>query len=317
MNLHQDKEVFTELIEVTGNALSIPLVYVEKDYWMTMALKFLSQSPYVEDVVFKGGTSLSKGYRLIDRFSEDIDLAVCSANRNASATKRLLKNVEDIVTQGLSYLKGDERERKGSRFRKTVHQYPHSVDGTDFGQASRDLLIEINAFTNPEPFETRELRTFIAEALAKKDKTELITQFELESFSIRVLSPKRTLVEKMLRVVKDSYSDDPIARLSDRIRHLYDICLVLRHDEYQNFVASNEFKSLCDKCVEDEKAGKFEHSDCFEKPLTNAPLFSDFEAWKSSLNVTYMGVFSDLVYSDLPDIDEISDALHFLRKHLK
>jgi hypothetical protein len=178
-------------------------------------------------------------------------------------------------------------------------------------------LIEINAFTDPEPFEMRELRTFIAEDLAGKGRTDLVTRFGLENFSIRVLSPKRTLVEKMLGVVKDSYSDDPIARLSDRIRHLYDICLVLRHDEYQNFVASNEFKSLCDKCIEDEKAGKFKHSDCFEKPLANAPLFSDFEAWKSPLNVTYMGVFSDLVYSDLPDIDEISDALDFLRKHLK
>lgn len=317
MNLHHDKEIFAELTEVTGNALSIPLVYVEKDYWMTMALKSLSQSPYVEDVVFKGGTSLSKAYRLIDRFSEDIDLAVRSANRNASATKMLLKNVEGIVTQGLSYLKGDERERKGSKFRRTVHQYPRIVDDTDFGQASPELLIEINAFTNPEPFEMRELRTLIAEDLARKGRTDLVARFGLENFSVRVLSPKRTLVEKMLGVVKDSYSDDPIARLSDRIRHLYDICLVLRYDEYQNFVASNEFKSLCDKGIEDEKAGEFEHSDCFEKPLTNAPLFSDFEAWKSSLNVTYMGMFSDLVYSDLPDIDEISDALDFLRNHLK
>ena len=317
MNLHQDKEIFAELIEVTGNALSIPQVYVEKDYWMTMALKFLSQSPYVEDVVFKGGTSLSKAYQLIHRFSEDIDLAVRSTDKKNSTVKKLLKDVENTVTQDLSYLKDDEREKKGSRFRKTVHRYPHSVEGTDFGQASRDLLIEINAFTNPEPFETRELRTLIAEDLARKDKTKLIAQFELENFSIRVLSPKRTLVEKMLGVIKDSYSDDPIARLSDRIRHLYDICLVLRLDEYQDFVASNEFKPLCDKCVEDEKTGKFEHSDCFEKPLINAPIFSDFKAWHSSLDVTYRGVFSDLVYGDLPDMREISDALDLLQKHLK
>jgi predicted nucleotidyltransferase component of viral defense system len=103
MNLHQDKEFFAELTEITGNALSIPMVYVEKDYWMTMALKFLSQSPYVEDVVFKGGTSLSKAYRLIHRFSEDIDLAVNAVHKNDRERKKLLKNVEDVVAQGLNY----------------------------------------------------------------------------------------------------------------------------------------------------------------------------------------------------------------------
>lgn len=317
MNLHKDKEFFLELIEVTGSALGLPHVYVEKDYWMTMALKFLSESPYLEDVIFKGGTSLSKAYRLIHRFSEDIDLAVNAVHKNDRERKKLLKNVEDVVAQGLNYVKGDDRETKGSKFRRTVHQYPRIVDDTDFGQASHELLIEINAFTNPEPFEMRELRTFIAEDLTRKGKTDLVTRFGLENFSVRVLSPKRTLIEKMLRVIKDSYSDDPVANLSGRVRHLYDICLILRHEKYRDFIASNEFKYLCDKCIAHEKAGEFKHSDCFEKPLMNAPLFSDFETWRGSLNRTYTGVFSHLVHGDLPDMDEILDALNLLRKYLK
>ena len=318
MNLHQDKEFFAELTEDTASALGLRQVYVEKDYWITMALKLLSESPYRESVVFKGGTSLSKAYRLIDRFSEDIDLAVLySSEKGDNQRKKLLKNVEKFVTQNLISLKGDERESKGSKFRKTVYQYPQSVDDADFGQASRNLLIEINAFTRPEPFEMRELKTLIAEDLLSKGKTDLIARFGLDGFSIKVLSPKRTLTEKMLRIIKDSYSNDPVAELSKHIRHLYDICLVLRHDEYQDFIASNEFKSLCDKCIEDEKAGGFENSNCFEKPLVEAPLFFDFEIWCNSLNETYTGVFSQLVHGDLPDIAEISDALALLRKHLK
>ena len=317
MNLHQDKEFFLELIEVTGSALGLPQVYVEKDYWITVALKFLSESPYLEDVTFKGGTSLSKAYQLIHRFSEDIDLAINAVHKNDSTKKKLLKNVEDVVTQGLNYLEGDERESTGSKLRRTVHQYPRIVDDTNFGQASAELLIEINAFTNPEPFEIRELRTFIAEDLARKGRTDLVTRFGLEDFSVRVLSPERTLVEKMLRIIKDSYSNDPVATLSDRIRHLYDICLILRHEKYRDFIASHEFKSLCDKCIAYEKAGKFKDSDRFEEPLMNAPLFSDFETWRSSLNRTYTGVFSHLVYGDLPDMDEILDALDLLQKHLK
>jgi len=317
MNLHENSEAFTGLVAVTAETIGLPQVYVEKDYWVTRALKFLSESSYVDDVVFKGGTSLSKAYRLIDRFSEDIDLAVFSAGQSDSARKKLIKNVESAVTQGLDSLENDERESKGSKFRKTVYQYPRSIDGANFGQASSELLVEINGFTHPEPYEKRDLQTFIAEVLSKCDDMDLIAKFGLESFSINVLSVRRTLVEKMLGVIKDSYNDDPVAKLSDRIRHLYDICLILREDEHRSFVQSDEFKPLCDLCVEDEKAGFFEHSDCFEKPLFEAPLFSDFESWRTSLDATYKGTFSDLVYGDLPDMDEIVDALVFLQEHLK
>ncbi len=60
MNLHKDEEIFNELIKTTGESAGIPDAYIEKGYWITMSLKFLSESPYRESVVFKGGTSLSK-----------------------------------------------------------------------------------------------------------------------------------------------------------------------------------------------------------------------------------------------------------------
>lgn len=317
MNLHEDNEAFAELVEVAAEFIGLPQVYVEKDYWVTKALKYLSESIHVNEVVFKGGTSLSKAYRLINRFSEDIDLAVFSGDKSDSARKKLLKNVESTVAQGLDFLENDDRESKGSRFRKTVYQYSRRIDGENFGQASPELLIEVNAFTHPEPFEVRELHTFIAEVLAEKGQTDLITQFGLEGFSINVLSVKRTLVEKMLGVIKDSYNDDPAAKLADRIRHLYDICMILREKEHRNFVESDDFKALSDLCIEEEKAGNFEYSDCFKNPLVEAPLFSDFASWRTSLDRTYKGAFSDLVYGDLPDMEEIADALAFLQEHLK
>ena len=60
----------------TATAQHIDIRYVEKDYWITRSLGLLAQSPYAERVVFKGGTSLTKAYRLTQRFSEDIDLAI-------------------------------------------------------------------------------------------------------------------------------------------------------------------------------------------------------------------------------------------------
>jgi len=317
MKLHEDSDVFSELVAVTAEKIGLPQVYVEKDYWVTKALKYLSASPHAGVVVFKGGTSLSKAYRLIDRFSEDIDLAVFASDKGDAARKNLIKGIEAAVTQNLIYLNDDARESKGSKYRKTIYQYPRSIDGENFGQSSPELLVEINAFTRPEPFELRELQTLIAEVLIEKNETDLVFQYGLESFSINVLSVRRTLVEKILGVIKDSYSDDPVARLSDRIRHLYDICQILKNDEYRDFVVSDDFKLLCDICIEDENTGFSVQSDCFKQPLIDAPIFSEFGSWRVSLNATYTGIFSDLVYGDFPSMSDIEEAFDFIKENLK
>lgn len=64
---------FSNLIAQSARQLKMPADFVEKDYWVTYVLYRLVKEG-VDDFVFKGGTSLSKGWNLIDRFSEDIDL---------------------------------------------------------------------------------------------------------------------------------------------------------------------------------------------------------------------------------------------------
>jgi hypothetical protein len=317
MNLHQSSEVFTELVEVTARTIGLPQLYIEKDYWLTRALKYLADSDYVDKVVFKGGTSLSKVYRLINRFSEDIDLAVLLAEKSDNAGKTLIKRVERIVATHLVYLKNDQRESKGSKFRRTIYRYPRSIQGAKFTPASSELLVEINGLTNPKPYESGKLQTFIGEMLVQKNRADLINQFGLQAFSLNVLRVERTLVEKILAMVKDSYMNDPIARLSARIRHLYDICLILRKAEYKKFVQSDGFKALCNQCIKEEKPGIIKCSSYFDKPLDEAPLFTDFSNWKVSLTATYRNIFADLVYGELPDMNEISDTLEFLRTCLK
>lgn len=73
MHLYHDKEAFEELIIGASNELHIPANVIEKDYFVTLTLKELSTN--LKDMVFKGGTSLTKCYQLLDRFSEDIDLS--------------------------------------------------------------------------------------------------------------------------------------------------------------------------------------------------------------------------------------------------
>jgi len=79
VKLHQDRDVFEELVLATADGIGLPQAYVEKDYWVTKVLGNLASSEHHENFVFKGGTSLSKVHGLIHRFSEDVDLATsCS-----------------------------------------------------------------------------------------------------------------------------------------------------------------------------------------------------------------------------------------------
>lgn len=315
MKLHEDKEAFTDLIEAAAQAIGLPQVYVEKDYWVTKALKSLSQSPYAKQAVFKGGTSLSKAHKLIHRFSEDIDLAVFSDGRSGNAIKNLLKSIESAASAELEAIL-DERITKGSLFRKSVYRYPRILMGGEFGQASPELLIEVNAFTQPEPYEKMNLQTLITDVLAEQGRVDLIEGFGLQAFPINVLSIRRTLVEKLLGVIKDSYHQDPIAQLSKRIRHLYDICLILNVDGIKDFVGSDDCIQLLNICIADEKKGDMGRAEFLAHPLTNAPLFSQFEYWKPALLETYNGVFSQLVYGQLPEIDSIHESLIFIQDKL-
>ena len=76
MNLHNNTELFKTAVTVAAQELDIPSIYIEKDYWVTFVLHTIFHNAIGPDVVFKGGTALSKCFNLIDRFSEDIDLVV-------------------------------------------------------------------------------------------------------------------------------------------------------------------------------------------------------------------------------------------------
>ena len=98
MKLHAFPEEFRELIAVVANEKHISESAVERDYYIVMMLKALADSPYVEQCVFKGGTSLSKCYPgSIDRFSEDIDLTFLGMDLSNKACDKAIKKIEAVT----------------------------------------------------------------------------------------------------------------------------------------------------------------------------------------------------------------------------
>ena len=172
MNLHQNQGLFKEIIEAVSHNLGIREVFIEKDYWVTVILKNLSCSNYFDSVVFKGGTSLSKAYRLIDRFSEDVDLAlITTPDISGNQIKKRLKEISQSITVGLTEIYDPEITSKGSKIRKTLHAYEKIIDSDNFGQASDKVLLEINSFTSPHPYSPQEISSFIKEFLIEKGVT--------------------------------------------------------------------------------------------------------------------------------------------------
>ena len=128
MNLHNNTQDFTELIRLTATHFNIALEFVEKDYWITLVLNKLSKSSHANSVVFKGGTSLTKGYRLINRFSEDIDIALLDEKLTGNALKTKIRKIEKDITSNLTEIIEPGLTSKGSIYRKSLFQYPSNLN---------------------------------------------------------------------------------------------------------------------------------------------------------------------------------------------
>lgn len=274
MKLHLNQELFNDALEATAQALKIDVLYVEKDYWVSYILKAISQSQYRDAAIFKGGTSLSKAYKLIERFSEDIDLAVITNELSSNQIKSLIRKIEkDILDIHFKEIEIPHITSKGSEFRKTVYCYPKLKQG-DFGHANENIILEINSFAKPHPYNLMEISSYVGEFLTQKAPL-LVKEFELEPYFINVLDFRRTLCEKLSAIARASYeSDAEYSQLKEKIRHFYDIHFLMQHYEIQDFIESEAFPQMMARVREDDQR-QFDTSMWTKIQLCETPIFQN------------------------------------------
>ena len=202
MKLDQQPELLADAVRATSEYYHIAPVYIEKDYWISKILQQLSRSIYANNTVFKGGTSLSKGYGLIKRFSEDVDVAVLTGELSGNQIKTLITKVCKEMTQGLQEQDVPELTSKGSRYRKTLYQYPTSVHDPLYSFVANRVIVEINSFANPYPYVKRQIRSFITSYLEENSMQSLIEEYDLHSFELNILDKRRTLCEKVVSLLR-------------------------------------------------------------------------------------------------------------------
>ena len=317
MRLHKSKQDFIDLIEAAAQHLRLRPVFVEKDYWVTYVLKNLSQSVHRGNVIFKGGTSLSKAYSLIERFSEDIDLAVLSPGEYTDAKmKALLKQIAGDITTGLTLIDGHPSEVKFGKNRTTAYQYPEALDNPDFGVVKDYILVEINCFTNPVPYNEREIQCYAAQYLQQSNRADLIAEYELEPFTINALSLERTYFEKVLSVNRLSYTGKDA--LMEKVRHFYDIHLLQSSPALKDQILTPAYFDLILAARKDDENNRTMQGEWRNKRLAESPLFSDLENQWNAVAPAYQKDMTDLVWAKtIPKPGEILETLKALRSFLQ
>lgn len=305
MRLHQNKLLFTQTLRAASQYLQINLNFVEKDYWITLVLQRLSTSEFSEKAVFKGGTSLSKGYGLIDRFSEDIDLAIISEGyKSLNEIKTTIRRIEKEITKELTESREEGVTSKGSRYRKSVYHYPV----LEKDASTNRIIIEINSFANPFPFQKRSIYSMIFEFLNQKNNFSLIEEYQLHPFEINVLNKEQTMLEKLVSLIRFSFDEDYITSISGKIRHFYDLYYLAQDPECVQFVYSKSFKQKFFKLLQHDMEIFKEPKGWNTKPLFKSPLLFDFESIWNILKKQYESELIALAYRSIPDEKQVAQS---------
>ena len=237
MYLHEDKELFAEIISEVNTTTGIAQSIIEKDYYVTMILKLLAKlNP---DIVFKGGTALSKCFHLINRFSEDIDITFAEhigESRRKKLKYNILKPISDELKMPIENWNNIESDKDYNYYMFSYQPiYEDSIPGIRSGVKLETALVSYSF-----PTEVKEVSSIICEAM-EHIASDIISDYGLQQFSMKVQSVERTFIDKIFALC-DYYIEGKTKRYS---RHLYDI-----YKLYPVISIDDSFKELIDQVRE-------------------------------------------------------------------
>ncbi|MBK7245954.1 MAG: nucleotidyl transferase AbiEii/AbiGii toxin family protein [Saprospiraceae bacterium] len=316
MKLHENKTLYRQAIQFTADQMKIPAIYIEKDYWVTYALVTIFNNEIGKDTVFKGGTALSKCYNMIERFSEDIDLVVLRREEETdSKLKSKLKAISTILKTVLPEVAIEGITHKMGMNRKTAHSYNKEFKG-DYGQVRDVIILESTWLGYYEPYTTKSIVSFVGQMMLDNKQSDIAKENGLLPFNLLALEPIRTICEKIMSLVRFSYSENPLDDLKKKIRHIYDLHQLLRQKEFLDFIHSTAFDDMLLKVANDDVISfKNNNKWLIHHPL-EALIFKSLETVWSELRTIYSGDFKSLVYGELPKEEAVLETLKMIHDRL-
>lgn len=279
MYLHDDQDALSQSVKAASNALGLSEGYVLKDYYaVTMLREIMRRDP---DLVFKGGTCLSKCYGVIHRFSEDVDLGIPFEH----ATEGMRKRIKAAVVESADKLGLTIANLGETRSRREYNRYDVKLPATD-----DILVIETAVMTPASPYLERPIQSFIGQFAIEQGQARFVEQYGLEQFIVKANSLDRTFVDKTFALC-DYYlmGGHAIYRQS---RHIYDLFKLLDHV----LLGDNLFTLFSEVRAQREPNGRCPSA----KSDVNLAELLDEIARKDVYRGDYDNVTAPLLYEDAP-----------------
>ena len=292
--------------------LTEPLI--EKDYYVTEALRMVAHAR-TEGIIFKGGTSLSKGWNLIQRFSEDLDLFIDPGTLGKKAIDRELKQLRDIVGQhpGLEF-RQNESTTIGGFGRSDYFRYTPRFTGMT--AIAPSVLLEVGTSSGTYPTETRAISSYVAEFLHATG-TSLGAEDEAP-FDLSLLHFRRTFVEKMFAIhAKVEIFKETGKPIGTYARHYYDLWCLAQQPEVTAMLHSAEYNDIK---VDYERVSLASFPKNYRQPIgmrfTQSEALFPPPALAALIGPEYEQQCKTLCYGPYPSWAELQELFDTLREFL-
>lgn len=293
------------LVSRTAEATRIPAAFVEKDFWVVELLRSVSAPVDGAFAVFKGGTSLSKAYGVIERFSEDVDILLVTGGLSERQRDTAMKAICERVEREVGMTAGEAFSKRGVA-RNVRYAYG---SGYADGRISEGVLLEMGIRGNPDPHDQRELRSYVADHAINALGIEASQYEEFKSVRVRVLGRERTLVEKLSVVHHLGTLENERIAISDKGRHLYDIHRLLGDKATIEAIAGTAYvEAAARDAAEHSAANGWDYTPRPDGGFAASPVFEPGGPKAQGLHAAYERA-RPLVYGEFPSLAEVFERV--------
>lgn len=319
----QRKSVYESVAIKVG----LPAQVIEKDFWVTAILQTVFTLPVAKQLVFKGGTSLSKGWKLIERFSEDIDIAVDpiilgvpEGDLTKKQIKKLRKTSSLFVLEQLTPMICEEVQREGLHSFITVDAQPNGEGDNTYPEPRQiylhyksvfdkaltylrpDVVLEVSARSLIEPTEPIQIKSILGEHLPVLPLTDSV---------IHTAIPAKTFLEKVF-LLHELFSVPRHGMIAEhKSRHLYDLYVMMNKDFAKKAVIDDIlWESIRHHREIYTSVRDIDYTPDVRKRLRLIPREDILDTWKAD----YDAIKESMIYGNKPSFDELLEGMSELQR---